>query len=299
MDLDITFNGKTMCTTVYIKTSAHEQLLLSEGVCRQLDILQYHPDVEPWRGGKRWDQTQMSTVGPAHQEGSSHDSMEQTTTREVVEGPVREIAKVPMVRVRLVQSLRLLPHQGASITVQFDADSELQNTESMLLEPSCHQSPVEVNDSLLKFNRDRHGQVAVYNSTGCSCFLEAGSELGEASIIAFVQPQLAKAAGDHNSQDSNPPFFKRFTGSCAVQRKQKLKELVGELALLTPEQTAKLLQFLGEHHEAFCLEANERGETDLLTMEIDTGEAQPKKQVVRRMPFAVGAEVAKQLRSMQ
>ena len=78
MDLDITFNGKTMCTPVYIKTNAREQLLLSEGVCRQLDILQYHPDVKPWRGGKRWDQTQTSTVGPAHQEGSSHDPMGQT-----------------------------------------------------------------------------------------------------------------------------------------------------------------------------------------------------------------------------
>ena len=34
-------------------------------------------------------------------------------------------------------------------------------------------------------------------------------------------------------------------------------------------------------------------------MEIDTGEARPKKQVVRHMLFVVRAEVAKQLRSMQ
>ena len=156
-----------------------------------MDILQYHPDVEPWRGGKRRDEAHTSTVGPPHQE--------QTTTGEVVEGPVREIAEVPTVRVRLVQSLRLLPHQGASVTVQLHSDSELQNTESMLLEPSCHQSPVEVDDSLPKFNRVGHGQVAVYNPTGCSCFLEAGAELGEASVIAVVQPDLAEAAGDHNS----------------------------------------------------------------------------------------------------
>ena len=87
-----------------------------------MDIFQYHPDVEPWRGGKRRDQTQTSTVGPAHQEGSSHDPMEQATAGEVVEGPVREIAEVPTVRVRLVQSLRLLPHQGASVTVQLNLD---------------------------------------------------------------------------------------------------------------------------------------------------------------------------------
>ena len=81
----------------------------------------------------------------------------------------------------------------------------------MLLEPSCHQSPVEVDDSLLKFNRDGHGQVAVYNPIGCSCFLEAGAELGEASVVAVVQPDLAEAAGDHNSQDSSPPFLKCIT----------------------------------------------------------------------------------------
>ena len=147
---------------------------------------------------------------------------------------------MPTVRVRLVQSLRLLPHQGASVTVQLDADSEQQNTESMLLEPSCHQSPVEVDDSLLKLNRDGHGQVAVYNPTGCSCSLEAGAELGEASVIAVVQSDLAEAAGDHNSQDRSPPFLKRITGSCAVQRKQKLKKLVGEPALLMPEQATSV-----------------------------------------------------------
>ena len=70
---------------------------------------------------------------------------------------------------------------------------------------------------------------------------------------------------------------------CAVQRKQKLEELVGEPALLMPEQTTKLHQFLGEHHEALCLEANERGETDLLTMKIAAEET-------GCMPYAVCSE---------
>ena len=39
MDLDITFNGKAIRTPVYIKIDAHEQLLLLEGVCRQLEII--------------------------------------------------------------------------------------------------------------------------------------------------------------------------------------------------------------------------------------------------------------------
>ena len=59
------------------------------------------------------------------------------------------------------------------------------------------------------------------------------------------------------------------------------------------------LQFLSIHHEAFSLEENERGEMDLLDMEIDTGDAPPKKQRTRRMPFAVRQEVSKQLKRMQ
>ena len=36
-----------MKTTVYVKMVAQEQFLLSEGVCRQLGIVMYHPSIEP------------------------------------------------------------------------------------------------------------------------------------------------------------------------------------------------------------------------------------------------------------
>lgn len=45
LDLDITFGGKTMRTPIYLKMDSREQLLLSEGVCKQLGIISYHPDV--------------------------------------------------------------------------------------------------------------------------------------------------------------------------------------------------------------------------------------------------------------
>ena len=45
MELDISFGGVTMKTSVYIKMDTPEQLLLSEGVCRQLKIITYHPDM--------------------------------------------------------------------------------------------------------------------------------------------------------------------------------------------------------------------------------------------------------------
>lgn len=45
MDLDISFEDITMQTPVYIKMDAADQLLLSEGVCRQLGIIIYHEEV--------------------------------------------------------------------------------------------------------------------------------------------------------------------------------------------------------------------------------------------------------------
>ena len=49
----------------------------------------------------------------------------------------------------------------------------------------------------------------------------------------------------------------------------------------------------------FSLEEGERGKTDVIEMDIDTGDVPPKKQSARRMPFVVRQEVTKQLDQMQ
>ena len=90
MDLDISFGDKTMRTPEYIKMDAHDQLLLSEGVCRQLGIVSYHPDV---RAAK----TRKSLPFCTKQRGRKQDAF------------------VPTVRVHLLQSGRLSPHQSACV----------------------------------------------------------------------------------------------------------------------------------------------------------------------------------------
>ena len=61
----------------------------------------------------------------------------------------------------------------------------------------------------------------------------------------------------------------------------------------------RLRRLLLDNHQAFAIEVGERGETDLIHMSIDTGDATPRRQSVRRTPFAVRQEVARQLRDMQ
>ena len=68
------------------------------------------------------------------------------------------------------------------------------------------------------------------------------------------------------------------------------------LHLICHDERETLLNFLATHHHVFSLEEGERGETDIIQMEIDTGSAYPKRQAPRRMPFA---EVARQLSEIQ
>lgn len=51
MDLDISFGDITMKTPMYVKIDAPEPLLLSEGVCRQLGLISYHPSLT--KGGSK------------------------------------------------------------------------------------------------------------------------------------------------------------------------------------------------------------------------------------------------------
>ena len=54
-----------------------------------------------------------------------------------------------------------------------------------------------------------------------------------------------------------------------------------------------LHKFLSQNHRAFALEPGERGETDMVSMEIDTGDTPPRWQPPRRMPFSMWKEVCK------
>ena len=104
MDLDVSFGDKAMHTTVYVKMDAHVQLLLSEGVCRQLGILSYHPEVEKWRGGHKKAARGQTTLTAAQTESATDPQTE---------------VKVPTVRVKLVQAVKLDPCRSTMVKVRF------------------------------------------------------------------------------------------------------------------------------------------------------------------------------------
>ena len=56
---------------------------------------------------------------------------------------------------------------------------------------------------------------------------------------------------------------------------------------------------LKDYHNVFSLEANERGETNLVQFEINTGDSSPTKQPTRHIPHAARQEVTELLKEMQ
>jgi hypothetical protein len=140
MDLEITFDDKTMCTPVYIKMDAADQLLLSEGVCRQLGVVTFHPKVEQWRGhSKKTVKKSTPTPGAQAPETSTpessaperHSSLSlpaasEPNLSEATHPPTTTEAKVPAVRVNLVQFAHFLLHQSQIVEVSIDCQEDIK-----------------------------------------------------------------------------------------------------------------------------------------------------------------------------
>ena len=277
IELDISFQGRTMCTSVYLKMDASDSLLLSEGVCHQLEIISYHPSVVVRDSRKK-----------------RHSS-----------------PAVPTVRVQLVRSVRLPPQQTAMATLQMEGHSLCG---SLLMEPTRAFSETEGNglqfgDSLVNISENGFAQILLTNPTGFTRKLEKGSWLGRAweatCVDSSIDPDTASVESEMEPLDllegaESVGVFAVTSESDDRSRKEVLAKMLAEVGpTLRWQDRAELCQLLLEYHQAFTVEEGERGDTDLVQMSVDTGDAVPKGQPVRRTPFAVRKEVAEQLRKMQ
>ena len=61
---------------------------------------------------------------------------------------------------------------------------------------------------------------------------------------------------------------------------------------LPDQEKETLLKFREKHHRVFSLKDGDKGERELVQMEINTGDAHPEKQPVRRIPYNLRQEVA-------
>lgn len=160
LDLEVSFGDKVMNTTLYLKRDAHDQLLLSEGVCRQLGIISYHPLAEPWRGGKK---------------------------AFLLEKEV----KVPQVTVRLVTSLRLLSRTGAIIPVQVE-NYEQTHQGTMLFQENpwmLEHTGVVIASGIMQPVSRGIAYMVVENHSGYTESLEESTEIGTVCKADVVKSQ--------------------------------------------------------------------------------------------------------------
>ena len=122
--------------------------------------------------------------------------------------------------------------------------------------------------------------------------------MGNATEADLVDPESSELH-DSTSHPKKPVSVKAVQGGDDQRRRTLARLLANEGSNLPWQQRAKLHSLLLDHHPAFALDEGECGETYLVEMTIDTGDSPPKKQPVRRIPFAVRQEVAHQLRAMQ
>ena len=155
MDMDIAFQDKTLNTTVYIKMDASDQLLLSEGVCRQLGLVSYHPATTAQKAGK---QTQATLV--------------------------------PSIRVSLVQSVKLLPNKSLTVPVRLDPSvAESHQTVMIEGERSFEKAGLITENALINYPHDGLTSLVINNMSGFTQRVTEGTIVGEAQAAEVLVPE--------------------------------------------------------------------------------------------------------------
>ena len=144
LDLGITFDGEMVNTPVHLKMDSAEELLLSEGMCRQFQIIRYHSDVICEKNAVK---------------KSSSDCV------------------VPLIRVRLTQSGRILPNQRRMIAVEL----EEATAGEVIIECDLDfekMNGVQVEDSLVHVSSNGAAEIFIVNTSGFTCARPEGEIVG-------------------------------------------------------------------------------------------------------------------------
>ena len=189
--------------------------------------------------------------------------------------------------------MHLLPHQ--SIVAQVHCAQEnvsclVEQSEAFSQETGIHLEP-----TLVESDRGSIASIVLLNTNGngYSCHADAGEIVGVSHSVSVVEP------GEEEADGSDWPVCQPASIRLVMSQSEHLRETVGKPHLLDTEQSRKLHMLLADYHSAFSLEEGQRGETDLVEMEICMGDASPRRVAARRTPLAVRQEVSRQLQKMQ
>ena len=231
MDLHISFGEIVICTTMYVKLVALDQLLLSEAVCCQLGIVSYHPNVQSVHGchatvtSTRISDCKSDTLSVRDKELEAEELEQQATNKsnltiqsETTEKMKQLVAsaedseenpteKYPSQTIKDERNV-----QGEASQNSGDGISQVRLIKAVCL-PANHSATVPVqityvkgtvllepskslDQSLQVFLEVKEGgstAIVIVNNSNSSCQLKKGLKLGEATGTAIV---------DHTKQGS-------------------------------------------------------------------------------------------------
>ena len=318
MNMALSFGKKVLQVTVFVKLVAPDELLLSEAVCRELGIVNYHPSV---KAIPRYTAGAAAGLPNAKmEEKTSSDTQTLTSHEEVVPPTLDDGAtlvnegktagkkeqvevKKEVSYVKLVRAVRLPAKFSAVVPVKVD-----KTEGTVMVRPlnDLYGSP-QVEDALIQVNEDCSSAVVIVNTNDTTCELKSGTLVGETIEAEVVSTSEEEHLFENEEDVEKGNLLKLFSVSSdgsqeSVERvkwRQTQLESLLELSKLSEEEYLPLKSLLADFHGIFSLEEGERGETDLVEFEINTGEGIPKRQPVRRMPFAARKEISEQLEKMQ
>ena len=253
LDLDITFGDKAINTPIYGKMDAKEDLLLSEGVCRQLNIVTYHPEVGPVTKITARGQS----LGPGQSAGKAADTVTDTD------------AVTDSVTVKLVKTVCVLPSQ--SVMAQVQLSSALFPPGPILIEADPIMTElrgIQLSDALVFTDDQGFADVCFSNVSGMTVSVDGGSPVGSAMPADSIP--LPKSETNSVEQGPEETVHSSVRQTTVVpqlsdsERKHKVQEMFSEdldNPDLSQDQREKLLLLLEEYHDVFSLEDSERGET--------------------------------------
>ena len=152
-----------LITPIYIKTDVHDQLLLSEGVCSQLGILEYHKNVWP---GHELGTDVLNTSGEA------------------------AVTLVRTFRVSLSKPVIIPTNKSTVVPVRVESDTDI-NSVPLLLEgngATCKESSLIIERALLQPRDNGTACLKIHNIGGFTGRLEEGILLGDAEETCVVMP---------------------------------------------------------------------------------------------------------------
>lgn len=192
--------------------------------------------------------------------------------------------------VRLLQTTKV--PAGFKKMVHTFIETRCPHDHDLSLFTPCPVEPgLVMEEAAVKVDGGKAMTLVIENCNHHAVWLQKGTELGTLQSVSIVDGEEAKPEA---------PYIAAVTeeGHLDGRFQQLLSALNLQLEHLSLIERKQLLNTLEANTDVFALDATELGTTEIVSHKIDTGEKQPIKQGLRRIPFSLRKKVDEMITQM-